>query len=180
VAARQFTDRLSRMLVLSALIGAVVGVTGALAATRAELPTGPVVVLVAVAAAMVAVLAAPGRGVLWQARRLAARKARVRRDAALLALARGLSAPPGTARTARTLRRTGYVDHAGALTGAGQDAARDAADRRALWTAWLAHGTRLGLPDAREPDPLDLPGSIGAEAVARLRELVAVGERTPG
>jgi len=170
VAARQFTDRLSRMLVLAALIGAVVGGAGALAATRAELPTGPVVVLVAVAAAVVALFVAPGRGVLWQARRLAARRARVRRDAELLALVRGTPAAPWTV---LYLRRKGYVDGAGLLTGAGRVVAQEAGDRRALWTAWLAYGTRLELPDAREPDPLDLPGSIGAEAVARLREIAA-------
>jgi manganese/zinc/iron transport system permease protein len=170
VAARQFTDRLSRMLVLSALVGAAVGAVGALAATRAELPTGPVVVLVAVAAAVVALLVAPGRGVLWRARRLSARRARVRREAALLDLARGTAVPPWTV---LHLRRTGHLDGAGVLTAQGRAAAVAAGERRALWTAWLAYGARLELPDAREPDPLDLPGSIGADAVARLRELAA-------
>jgi len=47
-AARQWTDRLSVMLVLAAVLGAVSGAGGAvLSATAADLPTGPLVVLVA-------------------------------------------------------------------------------------------------------------------------------------
>jgi manganese/zinc/iron transport system permease protein len=44
-------------------------------------------------------------------------------------------------------------------------------ERRALWSAWLEHGWRLDLPDAREPDPSDLPGSLGDEHTDRLRAL---------
>jgi manganese/zinc/iron transport system permease protein len=34
-------------------------------------------------------------------------------------------------------------------------------ERRALWAAWLEHGWRLELADAREPDPHDVRGSLG-------------------
>ncbi|MGH3588140.1 MAG: metal ABC transporter permease, partial [Pseudonocardia sp.] len=56
VTARQLTDRFPRVLVLAGLIGAAVGVTGALAATRGGLPTGPVVVLVGFAVTLAALL----------------------------------------------------------------------------------------------------------------------------
>ncbi|WP_152193096.1 metal ABC transporter permease [Georgenia satyanarayanai] len=60
-AARQWTDRLAAMIVLAALIGALSGVTGAaLSATATDLPTGPLVVLVATA---VLVLSLPARRV---------------------------------------------------------------------------------------------------------------------
>lgn len=58
-AARQWTDRLAVMIVLAALIGALSGAVGAvLSATAADLPTGPLVVLVATA---VLVLSLPAR-----------------------------------------------------------------------------------------------------------------------
>lgn len=67
VSARQFVDRLSLLLPLAALIGAGVGITGALVSVRAELPTGPVIVLTGVAVTLLAVLLAPRRGLLWKA-----------------------------------------------------------------------------------------------------------------
>ncbi|MBD8063568.1 metal ABC transporter permease [Actinomycetaceae bacterium Sa1BUA1] len=58
-AARQWTDRLAVMIVLAALIGALSGAAGAvLSATTTDLPTGPLVVLVATA---VLVLSLPAR-----------------------------------------------------------------------------------------------------------------------
>lgn len=64
VAARQLTTRLSGMMALSGLIGAATGCVGALLAGRAELPTGPVIVLLATAVALASILLAPRRGVL--------------------------------------------------------------------------------------------------------------------
>jgi manganese/zinc/iron transport system permease protein len=170
--ARQLADRFPRVLLLAGLVGAAVGVTGALAATRSQLPTGPVVVLTGFCVALTALLLAPGRGVLWRARRLAARRRTVRRDAVL-----GQPDAPVAGlrdRLARAhLHRRGLLAADGTLTAAGRAAAAETADRRALWTAWLEHGPSLELPDAREPDPIDLTGSLGADAVARLRALAA-------
>lgn len=70
VAARQLTTRLSALIPLSGLLGAASGVTGGLVSGRAELPAGPVIVLVATAMAVLAILFAPRRGVL--AKRLGA------------------------------------------------------------------------------------------------------------
>lgn len=165
VTARQLADRFGRVLALAALIGAVVGAAGALLATRAELPTGPVVVLVGFTVAMTALALAPGRGLVRRALRLSARRRAVRRDAALTA-----PAAAGPLLRAR-LRRQGLLDEADQLTDAGHVAAAELADRRALWTAWLTHGASVRLPDAREPDPADLRGSLGEDAVRQLRRL---------
>jgi manganese/zinc/iron transport system permease protein len=174
VTARQLVDRFPRVLVLAGLIGAAVGVTGSLAATRGQLPTGPVVVLTGFAVALAAILFAPHRGVVSRARRLAARRRRVRRDAVLAQPDAPPSGLPELLTRAR-LRRKGLLAADGSLTPAGEAAAAEAADRRALWTAWLRHGTKIRLPDAREPDPTDLAGSLGEDAVARLRRLCAEG-----
>lgn len=65
-AARQWTDQLSVMIALSALFGAVSGVTGAvLSVTEAALPTGPMVILSMTVIVMLSILFAPARGLVW-------------------------------------------------------------------------------------------------------------------
>jgi len=67
VAARQWTDRVSTMLVLSGIFGLVAAVVGVLASAAVpRLATGPLVVLVAAAIFAFSFLAAPHRG--WLAR----------------------------------------------------------------------------------------------------------------
>ncbi|MFD1511536.1 metal ABC transporter permease [Lacimonas salitolerans] len=90
-AARQWTNALGPMVLLSATIGAASGAGGALvSATTRGLATGPVVVLIATGAVLVSLLIAPGRGLVWQA--LAARQARARiSDGRVLATLRGFA-----------------------------------------------------------------------------------------
>jgi manganese/zinc/iron transport system permease protein len=62
-AARFWTDRLGRMLALSALLGALVGAVGTtLSARYSGLPAGPIIVLVGTAVFLASVLFAPRRG----------------------------------------------------------------------------------------------------------------------
>lgn len=68
VAARQWVHRLAPMLVLSALFAAVAGVSGALLSSlQRGLSTGPLIVLSISVIAVVSILFAPARGVLWEA-----------------------------------------------------------------------------------------------------------------
>jgi manganese/zinc/iron transport system permease protein len=192
VTARQLVGRLWQVLVVAGVVGAAVGVTGALLSERSGLPTGPVVVLVGVAAAALAVLLAPGRGVAWRAARLRRDRRRAAAEGVLVDLETAIHAgPPPTARElelaggrprralARALRdldRAGLLARDGErlrLTEAGAAAAHVALERRDLWGAWLEHGWRLALPDAREPDPSDLRGSLGDDHVDELLRLAA-------
>lgn len=67
VAARQWTNRLGYMVLLSALFGAVAGVSGAiLSSIDNGLPTGPVIVLVITAIALLSLFFAPERGLMWE------------------------------------------------------------------------------------------------------------------
>lgn len=67
-AARQWTDRLSLMLGLSALFGALSGVSGALlSVSDTQLPTGPMVILSATAIVIVSLLFGSARGLVWEA-----------------------------------------------------------------------------------------------------------------
>jgi manganese/zinc/iron transport system permease protein len=66
-AARQWTDRLSTMVVLSAVIGAASGVAGAVVSSAsAHLPTGPTIVICATGLVAISMFLAPRRGLLWK------------------------------------------------------------------------------------------------------------------
>jgi len=83
-AARQWTERLGVMVALSALFGALSGVTGAVLSSVTErLPTGPTVVLVAIAWVGVSLLVAPARGLLPRRLAAARHRANVRAEAVL-------------------------------------------------------------------------------------------------
>ncbi|MGI8649396.1 MAG: metal ABC transporter permease [Rubrobacter sp.] len=65
-AARQWTDRLSVMVVVSALFGAASGIVGAtVSATGSGLPTGPIIVLVATGFFLLSLVFGARHGLLW-------------------------------------------------------------------------------------------------------------------
>ncbi|HEX9745544.1 MAG TPA: metal ABC transporter permease [bacterium] len=65
-AARQWTDRLGFMVILSAIFGAVAGISGAVISSTVEhLPTGPTIVLCVGTIVFVSILFAPNRGLVW-------------------------------------------------------------------------------------------------------------------
>ncbi|MBN1136690.1 MAG: metal ABC transporter permease [Anaerolineae bacterium] len=69
-AARQWTERLGVMVVLSGVFGAVVGLLGAVTSSVvARLPTGPTIVLYMSAVVVLSLLFAPERGILARLRR---------------------------------------------------------------------------------------------------------------
>jgi manganese/zinc/iron transport system permease protein len=64
--ARQWTDRLGTMIMISGLFGALSGVSGALiSATGANLPTGPLIVLCATALLILSLFLGRSQGFLW-------------------------------------------------------------------------------------------------------------------
>jgi manganese/zinc/iron transport system permease protein len=66
-AARQWTNRLGKMVIIAGAIGALSGVGGTLiSSTRAGLATGPVIVLVASSMVLISLLLAPNRGLAWR------------------------------------------------------------------------------------------------------------------
>lgn len=70
-AARQWSDRLGRIVLLAALFGAVAGVAGALvSASTPRMPTGPTIVLSAAVIMIVSLLLAPQRGLIAGAVRM--------------------------------------------------------------------------------------------------------------
>ncbi|TVR82604.1 MAG: metal ABC transporter permease [Rhodospirillales bacterium] len=89
VAARQWVGNLGAMTIVSMLIGAFAGAGGALiSATGRGLATGPIVVLLACAVVLISILAAPRRGLVWQALSAQLARRRISGDRVLLAMDR--------------------------------------------------------------------------------------------
>lgn len=66
IAARQWSNQLGGMVFLASLFGAAAGAIGAiLSAVDANLPTGPMIIVVATLLVFFSITLAPGRGVLW-------------------------------------------------------------------------------------------------------------------
>lgn len=66
IAARQWTCKLGQMVILSALFGAFAGGFGAvLSAVDADVPTGPMIIVVAFLIVTVSIALAPDRGLIW-------------------------------------------------------------------------------------------------------------------
>lgn len=66
VAARQWTQRLGTMVILSGVFGLFAGSGGAvLSAVDVNMPTGPLMIVAACAVVLVSVLLAPERGIIW-------------------------------------------------------------------------------------------------------------------
>lgn len=83
-AARQWTDSLGVMVVLSAIFGALSGVTGAVASSTATgIPTGPTIVLAVTVVVMISLALAPRRGLVWEWVRHRRNQRRVRTGAIL-------------------------------------------------------------------------------------------------
>jgi manganese/zinc/iron transport system permease protein len=83
-AARQWTDSLGVMVLLSALIGALAGVTGAVISGVAEnVPTGPMIVLSVTTLVLASLLLAPHRGLLWSWLRQQRNRREIRADTVL-------------------------------------------------------------------------------------------------
>ena len=65
IAARQWTDRLERMVILAGIIGAISAALGALlSALDADIPTGPMIIMVVSLFVLVSILFAPRRGII--------------------------------------------------------------------------------------------------------------------
>ena len=132
VTARFWTDRTDRVVLAAGAIGGIAAYVGAaLSASAPNLPTGPIIVVVAFAAFLVSLLFAPGRGVLASALRRRRFKLRVHRRQGLLALAHG--EPIFDQLTLAVLRREGLIREDGVATEEGRALAAKALRDERRW-----------------------------------------------
>lgn len=67
VAARQWTDKLWKMIVLSSLFGSISGTVGTfISSSFSQIPTGPVIVIVMSIIVLISILFSPKRGIIWR------------------------------------------------------------------------------------------------------------------
>ena len=190
IAARQWTNKLGHMVILSAVFGAFAGSTGAVvSAVDADIPTGPVIVVVAFLLVLISLCYAPDRGLLWS---LLRRRNDRRRFAAQTMLqdlyhypidhgAANLAAPEAfllgvrgaTARVGlRQLNARGHAqrrDDDWMLTPAGIEAAAHDDRNHQLWSVYRQYGEELGLPMVSEDQQQDIARDLPGEAVALLQ-----------
>ncbi|AAV96591.1 metal ABC transporter permease [Ruegeria pomeroyi] len=132
VTARFWTERSDRVVLLSGLTGGLAGYLGAaISASAPNLPTGPIIVLVAFAFFALSLLVAPGRGVLAALLRHGRFQRRVHLRQGLLALAQGQ--PIYEPLTLRLLRRAELVRADGVATDKGRARAAKALRDEKRW-----------------------------------------------
>lgn len=198
IAARFWTDRLSVMVLLSGLFGALSGVLGTVVSqVGPRMPTGPLIVLAATAVFLVSLLFAPRRGLLARLIRFARNRQRLVRERALRALyelaeeARDAAAAFSLAELERRrglsgrslpsvlagLRREGLVTVGPdrfALTETGLHKAYRLVREERLYELFLMHEAELGarVVDRDGRGPVFPPGvAAELEALLKLHEL---------
>jgi manganese/zinc/iron transport system permease protein len=113
--ARQWTDNLGKMVVLSSFFGMLAGVSGSLlSSTVSKLPTGPIIVVCLTVIVVVSLLLAPNRGLVWRVVRERRNRSKIQVDAVLtdLYVLYRQHGEPGRAHSVEVLR-TMSIGHGG-------------------------------------------------------------------
>jgi manganese/zinc/iron transport system permease protein len=195
-AARQWTDRLGTMIILSGAIGASAGATGAvLSASIERLPTGPTIVLVSSSILAASLLFAPRRGILWSRLRDRSVRDRIRRENLLkdiylmgeragdpvqtrvaIPALMGVRGQSGSAvrALAASLRRRGWVEpgeESLRLTKVGRAEAERLVRKHRLWELYLTRRLELAA-DHVHRDAESMEHALTDENVAELDRLL--------
>ena len=189
IAARQWTHKLNQMVILSGVFGAFAGGIGAiLSAVDADIPTGPMIIVVAFIIVLLSIGFAPGRGLVWtwlrrrrDRRRFAAQS--TLRDLYKYARSHGdathpvphdfiTGVNPATAEQGLAqLQKQGDVvaqDDAWVLTDSGIERAAQDAHNQQLWDVYRIYGVELDLPLIREDRQRAIEDVLSDEAIIRL------------
>ena len=158
IAARQWTNQLGQMVILSAVFGAFSGSAGAIvSAVDADIPTGPLIVVVAFLLVAISLSFAPGRGLVWALLRRGADRRRF---------------------AAQTIRQDLYhyaIDHGAKAFATASAAHLQKPESKASATASAAHSQMPELTDIEAPETF-LFGVRGATAKLGLQQLQASGQ----
>ena len=158
IAARQWTNQLGQMVILSAVFGAFSGSAGAIvSAVDADIPTGPLIVVVAFLLVAISLSFAPGRGLVWALLRRGADRRRF---------------------AAQTIRQDLYhyaIDHGAKAFATASAAHLQEPESKAFVAASAAHSQMPELTDIEAPETF-LFGVRGATAKLGLQQLQASGQ----
>ena len=189
IAARQWTHKLEQMVILAAVFGAFAGGIGAvISALDSDIPTGPMIIVVAFVLVLLSLTLAPGRGLVWSRLRQRSNRRRFAasntlRDLYRYALAHGAPdspVPDGFIRGVRArsvgsglrqLRGAAHVveiSEGWRLTESGVSLARSDQRNQRLWDLYRLYGDELGLPALQEDRQTAIDAALPAAAVAKL------------
>ncbi len=189
IAARQWTHKLNQMVILSGVFGAFASGMGAiLSAVDADIPTGPMIIVVAFIIVLLSIGFAPGRGLVWAwlRRRRDRRRFAVQstlRDLYKYARSHGDARHPvphdfitginsATAEQGLAqLQKQGDVvaqDDAWVLTDSGIERAAQDAHNQQLWEVYRIYGDELDLPLIREDRQRAIEDVLSDEAIICL------------
>lgn len=79
-AARQWSDKLYKVVLLSAVFGAFSGIVGTILSTLLGIPTGPAIVVVISIIVLISLMFAPSRGILWRIINIKKRNSRFKEE----------------------------------------------------------------------------------------------------
>jgi len=199
IAARQWTHKLDQMVVLAAVFGAFSsGVGAVISAMDSDIPTGPMIIVVAFGLVLLSITLAPERGLLWRRLRQRANRRRFAaqntlRDIYRYALSHGGAGSLAPAdfiygvgdRSAelglRQLRAAGQAaPGAGGwrLTEAGIQQARQIARNERLWDMYRLYAHELELPILQEVRQVDIASVLPAAAVKQLQRKLREAENS--
>lgn len=189
IAARQWTSKLDQMIILSAVFGAFAGGVGAIiSAVDANIPTGPLIIVVAFLIVLSSIAFAPGRGLVWTLLRQRGDQRRFASQTILRDLyryARDHGSPSKPVPETFLIGISGSIAKLGLqqlasrnlaqaqgefwqLTPAGIELAAKNAKNRDLWAAYRQYSDELALPLVAEDRQQDIYTVLPAEAVKKL------------
>ncbi len=196
IAARQWTNKLTQMVILAAVFGAFAGGTGAIfSAVDADVPTGPMIIVVAFSLVVISIGFAPGRGLVWSLLRQRGDRRRFAAQTVLDDLFH-YAYDHGSLHTAvpqkflqgvsgnitrlglEQLLRRGYVQQIGEgwrLTNSGAEAAAHQAQNALLWDLYRQYNETLNLPLIAENRQQDIRLLLPETAVAKLEKILEEG-----
>jgi manganese/zinc/iron transport system permease protein len=188
IAARQWTQKLDQMVILSAVFGAFAGGLGAvLSAVDANLPTGPMIIVVAFLVVAISLAFAPGRGMVWTMLRHRTDRQRFAAQITLRNLYRyarshGSASHPvpaafilgmNGATGLDQLERRGLIEQDGdnwILTSSGIRLAEQNTHNQALWDVYREYGDQLALPLVAEDRQRDIHDMLPQPDVDKLEQ----------
>ncbi|MEM8883867.1 MAG: iron chelate uptake ABC transporter family permease subunit [Planctomycetota bacterium] len=197
-AARQWTEKLSVMVLLAALFGMAAGGLGAyLSAQSARMPTGPLIVLSATALLLVSLLLSPRRGLLWAWVRRRRNRERVRienllkdmwrlgemdqRYTAPRAVSDVLAVRGAALRAIREARESRFLTQEGTqvrLTERGLERAARIVRNHRIWELYLSN--RLDLADDHlHRDAEDMEHALDDEVLEQIDEALGRPAQDP-
>ncbi|WP_394172841.1 iron chelate uptake ABC transporter family permease subunit [Guptibacillus hwajinpoensis] len=204
IAARYWTDRLDRMVIVAGTIGALSGILGTILSSMASsLPTGPVIVLAATAIFIISLVFAPNRGLVSKGLKLYRLRKRVARETVLQTmydlaeeasisnqsmlftrdqlLIRRRMANRMLDKNLHRLSREGLINQSGGkwgLTASGAKAAYEVTFNNRLFEIYTMYEMRFAYLQLAANDAWEY-NEIPSHTLNELMELMAIHEHTP-